>query len=251
MDIFLTGQNGFIGSHLKRALLGAGHNVYSGLEQLYLRPYDVVIHLAAVTHIGQEFDPKLFETNINFTQKVMSTPYRTLYASSCSAAHLTNPYSYTKRYAEWLGGNHHNALGFRFFNVYGPGNNKGILWYLNKQKDGADVIIRGPETIRDYIYIDDVVEYIMANIKGYIPSDQLTISTSMKKNNGIRDVGTGRPTSTIELVELYQRISGKRFNIKIEARGGNEPLEMVSSFSVPHIPLTYGIKKFIQEEAEK
>lgn len=248
MDIFLTGHNGFIGKHLHRKLLLYNHRVFTGLEQLYIRPYDVVIHLAAVTHIRPEFDPKIFESNIVLSSKVMATPYRTIYASSCSAAHLTNPYAYTKRYTEWLGENHPNALGFRFFNVYGPGNNKGIVWALDQKKDGDTMVIRGPELIRDYVYVDDVVSEIVINLKGYIVKneDRPTLSIGAIKNIGLHDLGTGKGTTTLELVEEYQRITKKKFQLLFEEAGENEPKEMVSKRIIPHTRLTAGLTKHLR-----
>lgn len=249
MDIFLTGHTGFIGAHLYRKLLSLGHKVYTKLEHLDLRPYDAVVHLAAVTHIRPDFDPKLFQSNIVLAQKVLTTPYRTIYASSCSAAHLTNPYAYTKRYAEWLGGLHPNALGLRFFNVYGPGNNKGIVWMLGQKKSGDHLVIRGPELVRDYVYVDDVVGEIISNLKSYhIKQTDTTpsLSVGMSRNVGVVDVGTGRGVKTIELVEMYQQITGKTFSIETQPAGENEPQEMVSSRSIPHIRLEQGLKKMAQ-----
>ena len=250
--IFLTGHRGFIGGHLMRNLIEGGHYVDTDLRLLETCKYDCVIHLAGITHIKPDFDPMLYEGNIILSKKVMSTPYRTIYASSCSAAHLTNPYAYSKRYCEWLGEKHGNALGLRLHNVYGNGNNKGIVWYLMQQPDGATITIRGANLIRDYIHVDDVVDLIISKVKEYtdFPFSNGRISFEVgkdfrKRNVGVIDVGTGNGTSTLDLVKAYMKLSGKRFELNFVEAGENEPPEMISNNPVFATSLPEGLRKTI------
>lgn len=238
MNIFLTGHKGFIGQHLFRYLLAAGHNTYTDMRFFDTVRHDVVIHLAAKTHIRTEFDPALYESNILFAKKIMSTPYRLIYASSCSAAYMTNPYAYTKRFNEYLGGLHGNALGLRFHNVYGPGNNKGIVKFLLEQQDNASITIRGPQLIRDYVYVEDVVKMIVWIIESDLPAS----------TRGVIDVGTGIGTRTIELVNLFQNVSGKRFVLDFGEHGHGEPGIMIANGIVDQPTLLRdGLKKTIDE----
>lgn len=232
MRIFLTGHRGFIGAHLMTRLYEFGSDVRTDIRDFYAHQYDAVIHLAARTHIGAGFDPALFESNIVFARKIMHTPARLIYASSCSAAHLTNPYAYTKVYNEYLGTLHPDSLGLRFHNVYGEGNNKGLLWFLMQQKDAAHVTINGPELIRDYIHVDDVVDYIVG---------------CLDSGRGIVDVGTGVGTKTIEFVNLYCDITGKKFVLNFAPHGINEPHSMISSNRVPAISLKEGLTKLTKD----
>jgi nucleoside-diphosphate-sugar epimerase len=178
-----------------------GHDVETNIRYLHSERHDLVIHLAAVTHIRLEFDHKLIESNILLTNEIFKTPTRVLYASSCSAAFLTNPYAYTKIWSEYCGLRHGNSLGLRFHNVYGAMNGKGIIWYLLQQPNGANLTIRGMELIRDYIYVEDVVDEIIKQMNPVkILSEEKEsgrmVNPTVTKNVGVIDVGTGIGTST-------------------------------------------------------
>ena len=273
MKIFLLGHKGFIGSHLLTKLQSLGHEVSTDMGYWNER-YEVIINLAAVTHIRNEFDPKMIESNIILMNEVFKRPERIIYASSCSAAHFTNPYAWTKQWAEYLGNKHGNSIGLRLHNVYGPGNNKGIVWFLNNCIDGQSIQVRGPELVRDYIYVDDVVNFILGQLNPmslYINIEALrnaipegikvdeAIKLALEQNiffgtekyvngekrSGVIDVGTGTGLQTMDVVNLYMRLSGKTFDITCTEAGDNEPKEMVSNNSVPHISLEEGLKKMI------
>lgn len=232
MKIFMTGNNGFIGSHLYKKLVELNHDVYTDMKYFDTFKWECIIHLAATTTITTDFNPLIYENNIIFAKKILSTPYRTIYASSCSAKYNTNPYAASKIYNEWLGEKHGNAIGLRFHNVYGPNNNKGIIWFLMNQPDGAKITIRGPELVRDYVFVQDIVELI--------------ISLIMTSIAGVHDVGTGIGLQTMDVVNLYQRLSGKTFDISVIEAGDNEPKEMISSNPLPNaLTLEEGLTKII------
>lgn len=232
MKIFMTGNNGFIGSHLYKKLVELNHDVYTDMKYFDTFKWECIIHLAATTTITTDFNPLIYENNIIFAKKILSTPYRTIYASSCSAKYNTNPYAASKIYNEWLGEKHGNAIGLRFHNVYGPNNNKGIIWFLMNQPDGAKITIRGPELVRDYVFVQDIVELI--------------ISLIMTSIAGVHDVGTGIGLQTMDVVNLYQRLSGKTFDISVIEAGDNEPKEMISSTPLPNaLTLEEGLTKLL------
>ncbi|MBP7109637.1 MAG: NAD-dependent epimerase/dehydratase family protein, partial [Chitinophagaceae bacterium] len=180
-----------------------------------------------------------------------------------------------KLYAEHLGAIHGNAIGLRFHNVYGPGNNKGIIWWLMQQPDGAKITVRGEQQIRDFIFIEDVVRAILSQIQPqpiYVDMDVLRevsikerftpeqlIKLAMEQNitigreryvdgerrHGVIDVGTGVGTTVMDLVNLYMKLSGKEFIIDVEDAAAYEPAEMISDNIVPHISLNNGLLKMI------
>lgn len=248
-DIFLTGHTGFLGSHLLPRLHELGYSVETNLRYLHSKKWDRIVHLAAVTHIRPEFDPALIEANIILTKEIFKSSARVLYASSCSAAYNSNPYAQTKMYAEHLGRIHGNALGFRFHNVYGPNNNKGIVKYLFDQRNGAKITVRGPDLLRDYVYYSEIIDEILFYIKYDMLATTVlsTNTTFISERCGVVDIGTGIATSTMDLVNLYQKLSGKIFDISVSDAGANEPACMVSNRNCCIISLEQGLKKMIDE----
>lgn len=275
MYIFLTGASGFIGSHLMPKLLTLGYNVETNLRFLHTRKYDCIIHLASKNNIKNEFDADLIESNIILTKEIFKVPTRIIYASSCVAKYPLNPYAYSKLYAEHLGEIHGNAIGLRLYNVYGPGNNKGIVWWLMQQTDGVRITVRGEQQVRDFIYIDDVVRAILNQVQpqpiyidmeilknvsekiNFTPTELIKLAFEQniqigktkyvdgERQIGVIEIGTGVGTSIMDLVNLYMKLSGKKFIIDLEEAGKYEPPEMISDNIVPHISLKEGLTKMI------
>lgn len=275
-SLFLTGAKGFVGSHLLPRLIEEGYQVETDMRYLETNKWDTIVHLAATTHTRTEFDPNIYYNNFLLTHKIFNQNSRILYASSCSARHNTNPYASSKIWAEFLGEKHGDALGLRFHNIYGDGNSKGIVWFLQSQADGSKINIRGPELIRDYVHVSDVVNFILKQLGGWVvdlgkirkyieenPSDLKNVKYYIKSHqevpgasnkidsfrSGIVDVGTGKATTTKELVELYQELSGKRFDVTFVPADIGDPKEMVSNKAVPHIDLKTGLLKLIKHES--
>lgn len=276
--IFVTGSNGFIGKHLVAKLIQVGHDIVTDTRYLHTEKYEAVIHLASKNNIKNEFDAELIESNYILTKEIFKVPSRIIYASSCVAKYPLNPYAYSKLYSEHLGAIHGNSIGLRFHNVYGPGNNKGIVWWLMQQEDGARITVRGEQQVRDFIFVDDVVRAILNHIDPqpiYIDmevlretantyrftSDQLiklafeqniqigrTKYVDGKKQHGVIDIGTGIGTSIMDLVNLYMKLSGKQFIIDLQDAAAYEPAEMISDNVVPHISLEGGLTKMINSK---
>jgi UDP-glucose 4-epimerase len=267
MRFFLTGISGFIAKHLAKRLIQEGHEVdilwHCNKKRLVLPfahtdfkwvdisafdriKYDYVIHLGATTSISKEFNPDVYFNNIIFAQKVLSTPYRTIYASSTSVYELNNPYAYSKAFNEHLGDLHGNALGLRFFNVYGQGNNKGIVKrVIDCCLSGEPLTLQGGNQVRDFIYIDDVVDIIIDNLDNPLK---------------VMDVGTGVGTKILDVVHMVQ--------MQMMEMGDNNDTEGVKLIpsdyageqmeSIAHsnpvkdyTPLREGIRKTIEETLKK
>lgn len=236
MKIFLTGGNGFIGSHLCKRLSELGHVVceadYNELPVNKL--WDCVIHLAAKTTLSKEVTDEFWDSNCVYAHQILESHPRVIYASSTSASELTNPYACTKRYLEHIGQKHGNAVGLRFFNVYGNGCNRGIIKAAIDCANSGNILpLYGGDNIRDFIYIDDVVNWICTNLD---------------KDPGIYDVGTGIGTSINDAVEMVHKITGKDIFIQ---GGFKSDVDMKVSIANPGMPnclsLEEGLKKMLCE----
>jgi nucleoside-diphosphate-sugar epimerase len=197
--IFLTGANGFIGLHLLPKLKEHFDVHCATRDEIPQWVPDYVIHLAATTTTSDSFIPELFENNIVYARKVMDIPTRIIYASSTSAAELTNPYAYTKMYIEYLGTTR-NSIGLRLFNVFGGGNNKGIVKKaIESLKTGQKMQITDGMQIRDFIYVDDVVNAILANLDN---------------PEKIIEVGTGKGLAIYDALKTIEYVFNGKLNIE-------------------------------------
>jgi ADP-L-glycero-D-manno-heptose 6-epimerase len=144
MKILLTGHKGFIGSHLLQLLEADGHkvdtfdwddgNLPSVMEQ------DWVIHIGGISSTTERNIDKILTQNFDFSRQLFDACKRfgvnMQYSSSASIYGMgqvftedappdpRTPYAWSKylfeRYhTQHQGGN--VVQGFRYFNVYGPG----------------------------------------------------------------------------------------------------------------------------------
>lgn len=233
MKIFFLGHKGFLGKHLLPRLQDLNFEVITDLRYWDDR-YDLVINLASKTHTRTGFDPQLIESNYILADKLFRRSERIIFASSCIARYPeSSPYAMSKVWAEHLGNKHGNSVGLRFFNMYGGNGTRGIVWYLTQQPSGAKITITGSHLVRDYIAVQSAIEEIIKKIN----SDSI----------GVFDVGTSIGTSTLELVQLYRKLSGKHFELEFAPASINEPLFMIADRAVLNaIDLETGLKSLIE-----
>jgi UDP-glucuronate 4-epimerase len=154
--------------------------------------FDLVIHLAARAGVRPSItDPELYlSTNINGTFYLLEAARRTkvprfVFASSSSVyginekvpfaesdliVNTISPYAMTKMAGEQLCSNYTNLYGMRtvclrFFTVYGPRQRPdlAISKFTRLLHEGKPVPRYGDgSTARDYTYVDDIVDGIMA-----------------------------------------------------------------------------------------
>jgi ADP-L-glycero-D-manno-heptose 6-epimerase len=192
MSKFLvTGFKGFIGSNLYETLISEGHEVY-GIDEEYIdekwdenlyeilnsQPFDAIFHVGACSNT--------LETNVNYmmlrnyeTTKLISDFCKTfnipLVYSSSAANYGTNKkypsnlYGWSKYVAEDYVLTH-GGIALRYFNVYGPGEEKkgpmSSVAYQSfiKAKNKQEIKLFPKNPQRDFVYIKDVID---ANIFAY------------------------------------------------------------------------------------
>lgn len=197
MQILVTGGNGFVGSHLVKALK-KGHEVDvlsnkpgKGViakdirdKDLDLSGYNIIYHLAAFSSPShcRGNEAEAWDVNVGGTrnilahmskgQKIIFSSSAQLYDKYSGKVHQeseqpkpANFYGLTKLVCEhliqWY--SHQKNLSFcnlRFFNIYGPGQFSGFLIpdVISKFRAGGSVEIRNPDAVLDLIYIDNAVE---------------------------------------------------------------------------------------------
>jgi UDP-glucose 4-epimerase len=206
---------------------------------------DYVFHLAALTSVHNSiFDPMdTFDINANGTLNVLYHSHqagvkRVVIASSCAIYGnqtlcpipedakplLRSPYATSKLVGETYADNFYNVYSLetvclRYFNVYGPDQNADsdyasvIPRFIKAVKSNTPPQIYGTgKQSRDFIYVQDVVR---ANFQAAFELKDL-------KKQRIFNIGTGKATSLLDLVEALSTISGVKMKPQFyEARKGD------------------------------
>jgi len=171
--IVCTGGSGFIGSHLLPVLRKKGHEVINidlkegdDILDCILPKADLVIHLAAQTSVmdSLQFPWHDAETNVLGTMRIAHhyRNTRVIYASSGGAIQypLQSPYAASKLCGEEyirLFCKEYDIM--RFANVYGPGDEKGVV---NKFIMAKECIVYGDgSSTRDYVHVHDLIQAIL------------------------------------------------------------------------------------------
>ncbi len=243
--ILITGNSGYIGSHLSQILIKDKSLEIHGLDKqppiiplskFYLKDirdaddwnteeYDCVIHLAAEVAVGRSvFNPTLYYlTNTLGTLNVLTKikTKRFVFASTGSAAGLASPYGISKRMAEdivnqYCKENNLPFTTFRFYNVVGkdgiePTNPDGLFYSLmDAVKTGKFTLFGDDYNTRDGSCVRDythVNEICHAVINGITNS-----------SNSIENLGHGVGTTVKEMVNIFKDVNHCNFETIIGPR---------------------------------
>jgi len=233
--------------------------------------YDTVIHLAARAGVRPSIeDPKAYiDTNITGTYNLLEASRVTgvkkfVFASSSSVYGLSkvvpfsedlplpqtlSPYAATKLAGEHLCGNYSNLHGLnvvclRFFTVYGPGQRPDLAIYkfTHHIENGIPIPKFGDgNTRRDYTYIDDIVQGVMA----------ATAYDGAKFD--IFNLGESETTTLNELIATLESAIGKNAIIQqLPEQKGDMPLTSADISKArrllgyaPTTKIADGIPKFV------
>ena len=193
--------------------------------------FDIVLHLAAKTGVRPSIqDPREYsEVNILGTLNILEcmkdfNVKKIIFASSSSiygnnsktpfsetdaVDFPISPYAATKKSGELLCYNYHhlyniNITCLRFFTVYGPRQRPemAISYFVNSALIGLPIQLFGDGTsLRDYTYIDDIVDGIFKAIEhcsGY----------------NIYNLGESQTTSLTELIAIIEEVCSKKIIIE-------------------------------------
>ncbi len=196
---------------------------FSAIEDI-LKNVDGVFHEAALASVQDSFriPDEFFDVNVNGTENIFKIAkklgIKVVYASSSSVygnpvsipikenddKNPFNPYAKTKleddKLAEKYAKNGLKVIGLRYFNVFGPRQSKeyaGVIkLFLGRIQQGLSPLINGDGLqVRDFVYVDDVVN---ANI----------LSMESNIDSGFFNIGTNSVISVLDLANIIIKFSG-------------------------------------------
>ena len=217
--IIVTGSKGFIGQNFLKALKNKEIKEVEKNDSWHFRQtfndwnkVELILHQGAISHTTSTNLKALQHFNVEFSQWILQQAIKyqipIKYASSASVYGHTltdmnplNYYAISKLTVDYWIQDHINEFSFiqafRYFNVYGEGEeNKGdqaspISKFTKQVKeDGKIKLFEGSDKfLRDFVFVDDVVDIVLNN----------------DKPSGFYDLGTSNPISFQEVGELIAK----------------------------------------------
>lgn len=187
----------------------AAYGVKYGADDIY-KAIEVNIK-GTINLINAVKDNKNFELFIN-TGSEFEYGNKTAIIKEDTMLHPLTEYSSTKAAATLISMEYADKLRIsivtlRLFSIYGEDENKSrfIPYIINSILCKKEVKLTGCEQIRDYVYIDDIIDAYICTYKYF------------NKSNEIINISTGDSVTLKTILEIIQNIIGEKGNIQIGA----------------------------------
>jgi UDP-glucuronate 4-epimerase len=233
---------------------------------------DRVVHLAARAGVRPSIQQPALYSDVNVTgttrifELAQATSTPVVFASSSSVYggstripyreddpvdRPISPYAATKRACELLAATYNHLyqlplVALRFFTVYGPRQrpDMAIYKFAHAILEGRTVTLYGDgTTARDYTYIDDIVDGIVASVER---APQLGFE--------IFNLGNSRTVELRRLIEVIEDAAGKKANIEWQpVQPGDVTLTYADVSHAhellgysPQTPIEEGVRRYVQ-----
>jgi UDP-glucose 4-epimerase len=275
MKVLITGNAGYIGSHLTKFLSKRTDLELYGLDrnkpQLPVKEqswnniampgyflwrkdfeFDCVIHLAAEVAVGRSVKNPImyYQTNTLGTLRILQElKYkRFVHASTGSAGPMNNPYGISKRASEQIVDQYckQHAIPFttfRFYNVTGsdgimPTNPDGLMWNLmDAQKTGVFNLFGN-----DYNTLDG------SAVRDYTHVNEICLALEQaidRSTNQIENLGHGVGTTVKQMIDLYKRVNNCDFEVVVCPRRAGDLESSVLDTPSPFMQQLYTMEDLL------
>ncbi len=273
--ILITGNSGYIGSHLTQLLNRRNDLELYGLDRRkpiiplerfswnditmpgYFQwtkefEFDCVIHLAAEVSVGPSItNPiKYYQTNVLGTLRILQDLKfkRFIHASTGSAGPMNNPYGISKRAAEDIVDQYCKEKEipytiFRFYNVTGTQNlflrSDGLVAKLTEAKISGTFDLFG----NDYNTEDGSAVRDYTHVTEICNAIEQAIDHS---TNQIENLGHGVGTSVKQMIELYKKVNNCDFEVRVCPRRPGDLERSVLDNPSPFMQKLYTIEELLK-----
>ena len=272
--ILITGNSGYIGSHLSKMLMDTKKYEVHGLDvrepqyplhrfyrqdinrQISLdEEFDAVIHLAALVNVGEseKMPIQYYITNLNGTMNVVNKikTKNFILASTGAAQACESAYGVSKRAAEDVVREYcttHRPTPytiFRFYNVIGsegfaPTNPDGLMYNLIMAMQSKEFTVFG----NDYDVSPDGT-----CVRDYVHVNEICDSLKQaieKPSNSVESLGHGVGWTVKEIVDEFQKVNRVNFNVKYGPRRKGDIASSVLENVSPYMRNLYTMDQLLK-----
>lgn len=227
MHMLITGNSGFLGTHLVRALKSRSHRIIPFSRQsrkdiLLQQNFTDIPAVDFVLHLASSTKDNIYKTNILGTINVLKFAKNRhipiVFASSYTPNFPHNAYQLSKRIGEllclWYSFRHKLSITvLRYTNLYGPGQRPPFIIpkMMNELRQKNTITIQSGLS-RDFLHVQDAVSAILAVVKMF--PHKFTVMT----------IGSGVSTQLSDVATQLTRLSHRK-NTRI-----------ISQTPDPHLP---------------
>lgn len=244
----------------KRVAFVRGDLVTGAGISKFLEGVNVIIHLA-----GRNLPPEeaMIPDNViathNLIQEALKHPIKQIIFTSSVAVYgkdkktkfketdepvPNTEYGLTKYLAEkiilyWATITGNPATIFRPFNVYGPGNNKGIIFhfYSDVKNTGGVLVYGDGKQERDYLYVDDIIAAFSKALK--------------TKKSGIFNLGSPKKYSVLDVASTFKKIMDKDLQITFNPKEQGKVFNINQDLSLAKRELKWEAKTSFENGLKK
>jgi ADP-L-glycero-D-manno-heptose 6-epimerase len=280
--IIVTGAGGFIGRNVKNALAENYETVNVDFFENLLDPFDfisnyenfvnrgdVIVHNGACSSTTAT-DPFLvnklnFDYSVELLKKCIKNKNRLIYASSASVygdgpfhekayKKAKNLYAlsksmfddYSMQFIDYIP----QVVGLRYFNVYGPHENKKedmasvVYKFYNQVKNHNKIVLfkNSDKYLRDFVHVEDIIEITKFFIDN--PTHNGIYNCGIGRENSFQDIAdifVEKYNCDVQYIDMPQKLIGKYQEF---TRSDNNKIDKI--YKSDRIDLRKGVLKYIE-----